>query len=140
MMSLLFNTLSRFVIAFFPKEQASFNFMAAVNIHSDLEPKKLNHKTSLLEEGASRWGEVGPPCSQRESQHWPHFQYSLISHSGFTEKIQEVREHLRHLLAPKLYLYVNFSLSSFSQRCVSLRACVCAQSLQSCPTVCPHGP
>ena len=34
-MSLLFNTLSRFVIAFFPKEQASFNFMAAVNIHNN---------------------------------------------------------------------------------------------------------
>ena len=28
-MSLFLNTLSRFVIAFFPKEQASFNFMAA---------------------------------------------------------------------------------------------------------------
>ena len=28
-MSLLFNMLSRFVIAFLPKEQASFNFMAA---------------------------------------------------------------------------------------------------------------
>ena len=29
-MSLLFNKLSRFVIAFRPKEQESFNFMAAV--------------------------------------------------------------------------------------------------------------
>ena len=85
-MSLLFNTLSRFVIVFFPKEQASFNFMAAVNIHSDLEPKKLNHKTSLLEEGASRWGEVGPPCGQRESQDWPHSQYSLISHQDSRRK------------------------------------------------------
>ena len=35
MMSLLFNMLSRFVIAFFPKEQASSNFMAAVTIRSD---------------------------------------------------------------------------------------------------------
>ena len=34
-MSLLFNILSRLVIAFFPKEQASFNFMAAVTICSD---------------------------------------------------------------------------------------------------------
>ena len=34
-MSLLFNTLSRFVIAFFPKEPASFNFVAAVTVHSD---------------------------------------------------------------------------------------------------------
>ena len=33
-MSLLFNMLSRFVIPFFPKEQASFNFMAAVTICS----------------------------------------------------------------------------------------------------------
>ena len=34
-MSLLFNMLSRFVIAFLSKEQASFNFMAAVTICSD---------------------------------------------------------------------------------------------------------
>ena len=32
MMSLLFNTLSRIVIVFLPKEQASFNFMTAVTI------------------------------------------------------------------------------------------------------------
>ena len=35
-MSLLLNMLSRLVIAFFPKEQASFNFMAIVTICSDL--------------------------------------------------------------------------------------------------------
>ena len=35
MMSLLFDMLSRLVIAFFPKEQASSNFMAAVTICSD---------------------------------------------------------------------------------------------------------
>ena len=35
-MSLVFNTLSRFVIHSFPsKEQASFNFMTAVTIYSD---------------------------------------------------------------------------------------------------------
>ncbi|CAI9176922.1 unnamed protein product [Rangifer tarandus platyrhynchus] len=34
-MSLLFTTLSRFVTAFFPKEQASFNFMVEVTAHSD---------------------------------------------------------------------------------------------------------
>ena len=34
-MSLLFNTLSRFVIAFFSKEQVSINFMAALTICSD---------------------------------------------------------------------------------------------------------
>ena len=33
-MSLLFNMLSRFVIAFLPKEQVSFNFMPAVTIHT----------------------------------------------------------------------------------------------------------
>ena len=33
--SLLFNMLSSFVTAFLPKEQVSFNFMAAVTIHSD---------------------------------------------------------------------------------------------------------
>ena len=35
-MSLLFNTLSRFVHSFFSKEQASFNFMATVTICSDI--------------------------------------------------------------------------------------------------------
>ena len=34
-MSLLFNMLSRLTITFFSKEQASFNFMAAVTIYSD---------------------------------------------------------------------------------------------------------
>jgi len=36
-MALLFNMLYRLVIAFFPKEQASFNFMAAVTRCSDFE-------------------------------------------------------------------------------------------------------
>ena len=39
-MSLLFNMLSRFVMAFFPKEQASFNFMAAITICSDFGAPK----------------------------------------------------------------------------------------------------
>ena len=38
--SQLFNALSRFVIAFFPKEQPSFNFMAAVTICSDFGAPK----------------------------------------------------------------------------------------------------
>ena len=44
-MSLLFNMLSRFVITSFPKEQASFNFMAAVTICSDIgaQEKKVSH-------------------------------------------------------------------------------------------------
>ena len=43
-MSQLFNMLSRLVIAS-SKEQASFNFMAAVTICSDLEPKKIKSVT-----------------------------------------------------------------------------------------------
>ena len=39
-MSLLFNMLSRLVITFLPKEQASFSFMAAVTICSDLGVQK----------------------------------------------------------------------------------------------------
>ena len=39
-MSLLFSTLSRLVIAFFSKEQASFNFMAAVTLCSDFEAQE----------------------------------------------------------------------------------------------------
>ena len=33
--SLLFNTLSRLVIAFLPRSKCLFNFMAAVNMNSD---------------------------------------------------------------------------------------------------------
>ena len=44
-MSLLFNTLSRLVIAFLPRSQVSFNFMAALTICSDFgAPKnKVSH-------------------------------------------------------------------------------------------------
>ena len=44
-MSLLFNMLSRFVIVFPSKEQASFNFVAAVPIHSDFgaQENKICH-------------------------------------------------------------------------------------------------
>ena len=38
-MSLLFNMLSRFVIAFLPRGK-SFNFMAAVTIHNEFSPRK----------------------------------------------------------------------------------------------------
>ena len=41
-MSLLSNTLSSYLIAFLPREQASFNFMAAVTICSDWSPTKQN--------------------------------------------------------------------------------------------------
>ena len=42
---MFFNMLSRFVTAFFPKEQASFNFMAAVTICSDFgaQENKISH-------------------------------------------------------------------------------------------------
>ena len=42
--SLLLNTLSRFVILSY-KEQASFDLMAAVTVHSDLKPKKIKSVT-----------------------------------------------------------------------------------------------
>ena len=41
-MSLLSNTLSSYLIAFLPREQASFNFMAAVTVCSDWSPTKQN--------------------------------------------------------------------------------------------------
>ena len=41
-MSLLFNMLSRFVIAFLSRRKLSFNFMPAVTIYVILEPKKIN--------------------------------------------------------------------------------------------------
>ena len=44
-MSILFNMLSRLIVAFSFKEQASFNFMAAVTIHSDFgaQENKVSH-------------------------------------------------------------------------------------------------
>ena len=44
-MSLLFNMVSRLVIAFFSKEQVSFNFMAAITVCSDsgAQEKKICH-------------------------------------------------------------------------------------------------
>ena len=45
-MSLLFNVLSRLVIVFLPREQVSFNFMAAVTICSDFRaPPKMKFLT-----------------------------------------------------------------------------------------------
>ena len=44
-MSLLFNMLSMFVIAFSPKEQESFNFIATVTVHSDFGAKKIKSVT-----------------------------------------------------------------------------------------------
>ena len=46
LMSMLFNVLSRFFIAFFfPKEQASFNSVVAVTVHSDFgaQENKICH-------------------------------------------------------------------------------------------------
>ena len=39
-MSLIFNTLSRFIIAFPPRNKCFFNFMAAVTLHSDFGPQE----------------------------------------------------------------------------------------------------
>ena len=48
--SLLFNTLSRFVIAFLPREQVSFYFMAAVTICSDFgaQENKICHSSHFF--------------------------------------------------------------------------------------------
>ena len=45
LMSLLFNTLSRFCHSFSSKEQVSFNFMPAVTVHSDFgaQEYKIRH-------------------------------------------------------------------------------------------------
>ena len=42
-MSLLFNMLSRLVTDFLPKQQVSFNFMAAVTIGSDFGHTKIKY-------------------------------------------------------------------------------------------------
>ena len=50
-MSLLFNTLSRLVIAFFLRSQCLFNFMAAVTMFSDFGAQK--------NKGTVQWIEIG---------------------------------------------------------------------------------
>ena len=49
-MSLLFNTLSRFVIAFLPRSKQPFNFLAAVTICSDFgaQKNKVSHRFHCL--------------------------------------------------------------------------------------------
>ena len=47
-MSLLFSMLFRLVIAFFPKEQVSFNFMAAVTICSDFGAPQNKVSVSII--------------------------------------------------------------------------------------------
>ena len=47
-MSLIFNMLSRLVIAFFSKQQASFNFVAAVAICSDFGAQENSLSLFLL--------------------------------------------------------------------------------------------
>ena len=44
MMSLLFNTLSRFVIAFLPRSKPSFNFMVSVTVCSDFGAQENSQK------------------------------------------------------------------------------------------------
>ena len=49
-MSLLFNMMSRFVIAFLPRSKSLLNFMAAVSVHSDLgaQENKVCHCFHLM--------------------------------------------------------------------------------------------
>ena len=44
-MSLLFNMLSRLIIAFLPRSKCLFIFMAAVTVHRDFEPPKIKSVT-----------------------------------------------------------------------------------------------
>ena len=56
-MSLLFNMLSRLVIAFFSKKQASFNFVAVVTICSDFGAPEIKSVTVSIV-SPSIWHEV----------------------------------------------------------------------------------
>ena len=47
-MSLIFNMMSRFVTAFSSKEKVSFNFMAAVTVHSDFGAQENPLHITLL--------------------------------------------------------------------------------------------
>ena len=59
-MSLLFNMLSRFVIAFLPRSQVSFNFMTAVTICNDFEAKKIKSVTVSTVSPSICHEEMGP--------------------------------------------------------------------------------
>ena len=59
-MSLLFNTLSRFLIALLPRSKVSFNFMAAVIICMILEPKKVKSLTVSIVSPSICYEVMGP--------------------------------------------------------------------------------
>ena len=61
-MSLLFNTLSSFVIVFSSKEEVSFNFMAAVTVAVILEPMEIKSVTvsTFLPSVCHKWWDWMP--------------------------------------------------------------------------------
>ena len=79
-MSLFFNTLSRFVIAFLLRSKRLFNFMAAVTVHSDLgAPENIFCQFSIFP--------FYLPLSDGISCHDPFFMLifkAAFSHSSFT--------------------------------------------------------
>ena len=54
-MSLIFNMMSRFVIAFSSKEKVSFNFMAAVTVHSDFGAQEIQISMVLIAISSNLW-------------------------------------------------------------------------------------
>ena len=59
-MSLLFNMLSRLVIAFFSKKQASFNFVAVVTICSDFGAPEIKSVTVSIVSQSICYEVMGP--------------------------------------------------------------------------------
>ena len=59
-MSLLFNNTDQVCHNFSSQEQASFNFMVAVTIHSDLEPKKVKSVTVSIFSPSICYEMMGP--------------------------------------------------------------------------------
>ena len=102
-MSLLFNTLSRFVIAFFSKVQVSFNFMAAVTVHSDFGAQE--NKVSCFHFGYSNKNEW--KSNKMENPvlwlQWPHFKWSKAAGSLWLH-LRSTAEQIKNFPSPQTVL------------------------------------
>ena len=122
-MSLLFNMLSRLVIAFFPKEQASFNFMAAVTICSDFDApqNKVSH------------------CFHHFPLYLPWSGWDQMPWSWFSEcwvLSQLFHSFLDHFCLNDYFAYFSFCGWEWSAKTSNLDCgCVCVFNAQSCPTL-----
>ena len=97
-MSLLFNVLSRLVIAFLPRSKCLFIFMAAVTVHSDFGPPKIKSVTVSTFSPSIYHEVMGPDASQKPE----HFSFCQCS-----EILFNTLSVLIYLLLVKVSLYLH---------------------------------